>query len=822
MKNMIEFIKVGLVAILFMLPTFSSADEIQIVNDSTIVVISASAERRDSIKRIVDSIFYVKKLDAITKISRVNRLVANVSVFVNGCKFDLGENGKFTNPFSHVITVRDTVEVMWGAETFKIVKRQEQPNVLPDNPQVAGNDSISSVSGLRNEKFLFFFPDKHTAGLLFINIICIGIIVGLLIDLKILSKNQSGKDAKVKKDSAKPEDVGGTEGNSEEVENGNVTSEDESGKSENAEDLDINLSGESEDSVKKNNTDVAENARVFTLNSKEQKKVTIKLDQDIKDRLIKFGIKIETQYIDEKKVKELIRQLVLPTYEDFKKVIESPTGYQKKALAEYVKSFLKKQWGTNVDDTVAYSDYVFIKSSEYIDFINKQLGTNYRDIESLKADLNKDAVSVVLEENKPQEEKTPNKDGKQEPIENVEKEDNKTSGEVEQYLSFVNGLKKTYQTEDVDKLEEAIRNAVIESIIKGIGNEKLEGARKIVTDEMIGNIKECSNAEDLSDSLNQLIEELVKKVSAIQGEIESQKTQIEEIEEKRQQAEEDRSKVLEKISSAYQAMFGKHLTSEDKNVVSAFENFAEKAKVAINEVQNRLEEAQTSLESEKTAHREDVGKLKEECEQKEQRIRDISKECMEMVSATFNENICESIESTCGDESSDIAEKFMQFVPQNDGYTLEQFKKEFNEILENEDNDFDKVKAKVKKLFESALDSNSWIHGLARMFLYVQQPEIAKLFENSEVSTIKITRAFILTEQLLREVDITLTYPGLFKDVYDEEKYTIENLSDIDRIVGVELVKKLVGNRKKLLIDMHRVGFESNGLNSKPMVSSFN
>ena len=805
MKNMIEFIKVGLVAILFMLPTFSSADEIQIVNDSTIVVISASAERRDSIKRTVDSIFYVKKLDAITKISRVKRLFANVSVFVNGCKFDLGENGKFTNPFSHVITVRDTAEVMWGAETFKIVKRQEQPNVLPDNPQVAGNDSISSESGSRNEKFLFFFPDKHTAGLLFINIIilCIGIIVGLLIDLKILSKNQSGKDAKVKKDSAKPEDVGGTEGNTGGDEKENVTPENEPEKL----DLDSN-SGESEDSVKKNNTDVAENARV----SKEQKKVTIKLDQDIKDRLIKFGIKIETQYIDEKKVKELIRQLVLPTYEDFKKVIESPTGYQKEALAEYVKGFLKKQWRTDVEDTAAY---VFIKKSGCIDFINKQLGTNYRDIESLKADLNKDAVSVVLEENKPQEEKTPNEDGKQEPIENVEKEDNKTSGEVEQYLSFVNGLKKTYQTEDVDKLEEAIRNAVIESIIKGIGNEKLEGARKIVTDEMIGNIKECSNAEDLSDSLNQLIEELVKKVNVIQDEIEPQKTQIKEVEGKLQQAKDVRIKVFEEISSAYQKMFKENLNSEDKNVISAFENFAKKASTAINEVQ-------TSLESEKKAHRENVGKLEEECKQKEQKIKDISKECMAMVSATFNENIYESIEGVCEDETSDIAKEFMQFVPQNDGYTLEQFKKEFNEILENEDNDFDKVKAKVKKLFESALDSNSWIHGLARMFLYVQQPEIAKLFENSEVSTTKITRAFILTEQLLREVDITLTYPGLFKDVYDEEKYTIENLSDIDRIVGVELVKKLVGNRKKLLIDMHRVGFESNGLNSKPMVSSFN
>lgn len=813
MRSMFQFMKIGLVAILVMLPTFSSADEIQIVNDSTIVVISASAERRDSIKRTVDSIFYVKKLDAITKISRVKRLVANVSVFVNGCKFDLGENGKFTNPFSHVITVRDTAEVMWGAETFKIVKRQEQPNVLPDTPQVAGNDSIPSESGSRNEKFLFFFPDKHTAGRFFINImiLCIGIVVGLLIDWKILSKNQSSKDAKVNKDSATAESVGRTEDNSEGIENGNVTSEDESGKSENAEILDINLSGESEDSVKKNNTDVAEDVRVFTLNSKEQKKVTIKLDQDIKDRLIKLGIKIETQYIDEKKVKELIRQLVLPTYEDFKKVIESPTGYQKETLDEYFKIRVNKQWGTDVDDTAAYCDYVLIKK-ECIDFINEQLGTSYKDIESLKADLNKVAELVVSEESKPQEEENiSNNADKQESFEEKVEDDDRTTSEVEKYIPFVDRLKKTYQISDVDKLEEVIRNAVIENIIKRIGNEKLEEARKIIADKMIGNINECSNAEDLSDSLNQLIEELVKKVSEMHREINSQKKRFEETEEKLQQAEEDCSKVLKEILDAYKNMFEENLNSEDKNVISAFENFAKKASTAINEVQ-------TSLESEKTAH----GKLEEECKQKEQKIRDISKECMAMVSATFNENIYGSIEGVCEDETSDIAKKFMQFVPGNDGYTLKQFEEEFNKILGNEDNGFDEVRAEVKKLFENALSSNSWIHGLARMFLYVQQPEIAKLFEDSEVSTTKITRAFILTEQLLREVDITLTYPGLFKDVYDEEKYTIENLSDIDSIVGVELVKKLVGNRKKLLIDMHRVGFESNGLNSKPMVSSFN
>lgn len=801
MKNMIEFIKVGLVAILVMLPTLSSADEIRIVNDSTIVVISA--KREDSIKRTEDSIFYVKKLDAITKISRAKRLDANVSVFINGCKFDLGENGRFTNPFSHVITVRDTAEVMWGTETFKIIKRQEQPNVLSDSTQVAGNDSISSESGSRYD----FFPDKDTAGYIFISIIILLCIVSLLIawkiEWKILSKNQYSKDAKVKKDSAKPKDVGGAEDNTGGDEKENVTPENEPEKP----DLDSNF-GESEDSVKKNNTDVAEDARVFTLNSKEQKKVTIKLHQDIKDRLIKLGIKIETQYIDEKKVKELIRQLVLPTYEDFKKVIESPTGYQKEALAEYVKSFLKKQWGTDVEDTAAYCDYVLIKKSGCIDFINEQLETKYKDIESLKADLNKNAE----EESKPQEEENiSNNADKQESFEEKVEDDDRTTSEVEKYIPFVDRLKDTYRTSDVDKLEEAIRNAVIENIIKRIGNEKLEEARKIIADKMIGNINECSNAEDLSDSLNQLIEELVKKMSEMHREINSQKKRFKETEEKLQQAEEDCSKVLKEILDAYKNMFEENLNSEDKNVISAFENFAKKASTAINEVQ-------TSLESEKTA----AGKLEEECEQKEQKIRNINKKCMEMVSATFNENIYESIEEVCEDETSDIAKKFMQFVPGNDGYTLEQFKKEFNEILSKEDIDLDGVKAEIKKLFENVLDGNSWIHGLARMFLYVQQPEIAKLFEDSEVSTTKITRAFILTEQLLREVDITLTYPGLFKDVYDEEKYTIESLNDIDKIVGVELVKKLVGNRKKLLIDMHRVGFESNGLNSKPMVSSFN
>lgn len=856
---MFQFIKIGLVAILVMLPTLSSADEIRIVNDSIINVISA--EKSDTLNKSADGFFYAEKIDTITKISRVNRLKGQVYVFVNGCRFDLGENEKNTDKFDHIIVVKDTVKIKWGENVFNVIKGQKQLVALSDSAQLVRNDSIQTVGKLGNEKFLFIFPDKHTAVHFLINIIilCIGIILGSLISRKVMLKNQSCiENGERKYDLAKLEEVGGTDDISGEK---TIAKDDESGESNKTEEPSNDDSTENLENTMEGekNLNVPETTCNSISDSTEQKiivkeiTIQIKLDKDIIDRLKQLGIEAEDQY--GKNINKLIRRLICPKYEDFKKVIECRIGEQKKALAEYFKDCVKKQFGVDVSDD--YSNYVLIKKSECIGFINEQLGANYKDVESLKADLNKNAEHVVSEKSKPQEENIPNDENGQESFKEKVEDDGRTADEVD-----VDVLKETHQTGDVDKLdEEAIRSAVIASLIKGISNEKLEKARESVANEMTGNINECSNVESLSDFLNQLIEELVKKLSEIQDKIKFQNAQIKEAEGKLQQGEEDRIKVLEKISSVYQEMFGGDLNSEEeKKLASAFENFAGKVRTALQQekecrskllkgikdayqemfgedlnsedenvafesyvdkakkVQGEMNEITASLEKEKQAHSLDVQALENE----RKRIKAISKEYVDMVSVTFDEKICESIEYACEDETNDIAKRFMQFVPGNDGYTLEQFKKEFNEILRKEDIDLDEVKAEMKKLFENALDSNSWIHGLARMFLYVQQPEIAKLFEDSEVSTTKITRAFILTEQLLRETGITLTYPGLFKDVYDEEKYTIESLSDIDKIVGVELVNKLVGNRKKLLIDIHRVGFESNGINSKPMVSSFN
>lgn len=857
MRDMFQFIKNGLVAILVMLPTLSSADEIKIVNDSTIHIISA--EKSDTLNKSADGFFYAEKIDTITKISRVNKLKGKVSVFVNGCRFYLGENYMNTDPFDHIIVVKDTAKVEWGDKVFIIIKVQKQLTALSDSAQSVKNDSIQTVGWLGNEKF------KHTAVhiLIYIIILCIGIILGSLIRRKVMLKNQSCiENGERKYDLAKLEDVGGTDDISGEK---TIAKDDESGESnkteepsndDSTENLENTLEGEK-------NLNVPETTCNSISDSTEQKIIVpeitkqIKLDEDIIGRLKQLGIKTEDQY--GKNINILIRRLIFPKYEDFKKVIECRIGEQEKALAEYFKACLKEHFKIDVSDD--YSNYVLIKRSECIGFINEQLGTNYKDVESLKADLNKNAEHVASEEGKLQEGNISNSEDEQESLEEKVEDDGRKADEIDVDVS-----KETHQTGGVDKLdEEAIRSAVIASLIKGISNEKLEKARESVANEMTGNINECSNVESLSDFLNQLIEEFIKKLSEIQDKIKSQNAQIKEVEGKLQQGEEDRIKVLEKISSVYQEMFGENLNSgEDRIVAAAFENFAGKAKTAlqqekecrsklikgikdayhemfgedlnlenenvafesyvnkakdeISRLQNAINEVTASLEKEKQGHSRDVQTLENE----RKRIKAISKEYVDMVSVTFDEKICESIEYACEDETNDIAKRFMQFVPGNDGYTLEQFKKEFNEILRKEDIDHDEVKTEMKKLFENALDSNSWIHGLARMFLYVQQPEIAKLFEDSEVSTTKITRAFILTELLLRETGITLTYPGLFKDVYDEEKYTLESLSDIDNIIGVKLVKELVDNRGKLLIDIHRVGYKSNEIDIKPVVSSFN
>ena len=206
-------------------------------------------------------------------------------------------------------------------------------------------------------------------------------------------------------------------------------------------------------------------------------------------------------------------------------------------------------------------------------------------------------------------------------------------------------------------------------------------------------------------------------------------------------------------------------------------------------------------------------------EQKKQKIRELSQECINHVSTTF-ETIRQSIENTCESEDCKVAEKFQQLVLNNGSYNLETFSNTLLGIL-NTELSYDEIKKQIKELCERALVENSWIHALTRMYLYVQQPKIAEIFEEGGVVTSEIERAFIITEQLLKEIGIELIYPMLFKDVYDDNKYEYRPLADINNIVGPLLVKELVGEKTNVLIDLHRVGFNSDTENAKPKVSKF-
>lgn len=275
------------------------------------------------------------------------------------------------------------------------------------------------------------------------------------------------------------------------------------------------------------------------------------------------------------------------------------------------------------------------------------------------------------------------------------------------------------------------------------------------------------------------------------------------------QAEREKMEVLNsKVSNKYKVIFSDDL-QEGKRPV---EEFVSKTKEVIDNKNKEI----ASILKEKTA-------INEQLKEKTDFYTVIFNECINSVKYTFDK-INNSILDTCdSDLSNGIADSFRKYVLENDGYSLDKLKEEFDKICvkANEEKDYESFKSDIIELFCNLLGRNSWIHALTRMFLYVQQPKIAEKFEESGLFVHEIERAFILTEYLFDSVGIKLEYPQLFKDWFDESNYDNRSLADINKIVGASLVTELVGNRPKVIIDLHRVGFKIGDRVSKPTVSIF-
>lgn len=275
------------------------------------------------------------------------------------------------------------------------------------------------------------------------------------------------------------------------------------------------------------------------------------------------------------------------------------------------------------------------------------------------------------------------------------------------------------------------------------------------------------------------------------------------------QAEREKMEVLNsKVSNKYKVIFSEDL-QEGKGPV---EEFVSKTKEVIDNKNKEI----ASISKEKAT-------IDKQLEEKTNFYTAIFNECISSVKYTFDK-INNSILDTCdSDLSNGIADSFRKYVLENDGYSLDKLKEEFDKICvkANEEKDYESFKSDIIELFCNLLGRNSWIHALTRMFLYVQQPKIAEKFEESGLFVHEIERAFILTEYMFDSVGIKLEYPQLFKDWFDESNYDNRSLADINKIVGASLVTELVGNRPKVIIDLHRVGFKIGDRVSKPVVSIF-
>lgn len=374
--------------------------------------------------------------------------------------------------------------------------------------------------------------------------------------------------------------------------------------------------------------------------------------------------------------------------------------------------------------------------------------------------------------------------------------------EVKNRIEVFNELSTCYGKKTSEDIEIAIKNEVA---------KLFRLSERLSSEVKDDNLKTLIGAINNSEDIESLDKALVNLVNSVTTEFAKKDSSIENL-------HEEQKNLLYKILQKYQEVFDNEKI-EEKETVNAFGAFAKKTSSVIISKKRELQETQKELAEEKNKHEKIVDSLKRQLEEEKKKIRDLSQECIDHVSTTFA-IIRQSIVTTCEREDSKVAEKFQQLVLNNGSYNLETFSNTLLGIL-NTELSYDEIKKQIKELCEQVLVENSWIHALTRMYLYVQQPKIAELFEDEGMVTFEIERAFIITEQLLKEIGIELTYPILFKDVYDDTKYEYRSLADINNIVGSSLVKDLVGEKTNVLIDLHRVGFNTDTEKAKPIVSKF-
>lgn len=177
------------------------------------------------------------------------------------------------------------------------------------------------------------------------------------------------------------------------------------------------------------------------------------------------------------------------------------------------------------------------------------------------------------------------------------------------------------------------------------------------------------------------------------------------------------------------------------------------------------------------------------------------------------------------DRTNPLAKIIDKKIMENDICSLSEFRANLETIVNSPTVEpVECVKENLRKLYVDCLqyDAPTWIDILARMYAYAQVPYIAGIFNNNGINALNISAAFELTRTMLKELDIEITFPHLFTDLYEADKYDLQSLNNIgsyfeDIFNVVDVISDNV------VIDLYSVGFSVNGeVKEKPKVSRFN
>lgn len=135
----------------------------------------------------------------------------------------------------------------------------------------------------------------------------------------------------------------------------------------------------------------------------------------------------------------------------------------------------------------------------------------------------------------------------------------------------------------------------------------------------------------------------------------------------------------------------------------------------------------------------------------------------------------------------------------------------------------DRVNEAIKKLYEDCLgkEAPTWIDILARMYAYAQVPYIANIFLTRGISVLNISAAYRLTLLMLKEFNIELVIPQLFKEIYESDKYDQHELNDMNSYFN-DIFNQIKIIEDKAIIDFYMAGYSIGGqIKKKPRVACY-